>query len=86
MDGAVARHMALDQLYRETLAEKESKQYTIEQAIQSLPDAAERIIMRERYIKGRRWTSICCEMQKLGYSERQVYRLHGQALYKLKEV
>ena len=86
MDGAVARHMALEALYREHLAEKEAQQLAIEQAIQSLGDTPERVVMRERYMKGKGWTTICREMQKLGYSERQVYRLHGFALLKLKEV
>ena len=86
MDAAVARHMALEKLYHEELADKEAMQLRIEEAIQSLGDTPERVIMRERYIKGRGWTSIIRDMQKLGYSERQVYRMHGYALLKLKEV
>ena len=86
MDGAVARHMELTDLYRRDLAEKEAQQLAIEQAIQALDDPGERVVMRERYLKGRGWSAICHEMQKLGYSERQVYRLHGFALLHLKEV
>ena len=86
MDGAVARHIALEELYREKLADKEARQLSIEQAIQSLGDTPERVVMRERYIKGRGWAAIMREMQKLGYSERQVYRMHGYALLKLKEI
>ena len=86
MDGAVDRHDKLVKLYRTELAEKEARQLEIEQAIASLADTAERVVMRERYINGRGWTAICRDLQKLGYSERQVYRLHGFALLKLKEV
>lgn len=86
MDGAVERHMKLDELYRANLAEKEAQQLAIEQAIQSLADTAERLVMRERYINGKGWAAIINKLQKLGYSERQVYRLHGFALLKLKEV
>jgi len=86
MDGPVARHIRLVELYEEELAEKEAKQFAIEQAIQGLEDTAERVVMRERYIAGRGWSAVIGKMQKLGYSERQVYRLHGSALWKLKEV
>lgn len=86
MDGAVDRHIRLDRLYREELAEKEAKQLAIEQAIESLSDTPERVIMRELYIFGRSWPAVINKMQKLGYSERTTYRLHGYALLKLKEV
>jgi hypothetical protein len=86
MDGAVARHMKLYDLYKGELAEKEAKQLAIEQAIQSLGDTAERVIMRELYIRGRKWPAVIREMQNRGYSERTTYRLHGLALLKLKEI
>lgn len=86
MDGAVDRHMKLVRLYREQLAEKEARQLAIEQAVESLGDTAERVVMRELYIAGRSWPAVLNKMQKLGYSERTVYRLHGFALLKLKEV
>ncbi len=86
MDGAVARHMRLEKLYRDELADKEAKQLAIEQAIQSLENAPERVIMREHYINGKKWPAVIREMQKQGYSERTVFRLHGFALQKLREV
>ena len=86
MDGAVDRHIRLVALYREQLAEKEAQQIAIEEAIQSLGDTPERLVMRELYIAGRSWSAVLNKMQKLGYSERTVYRLHGFALLKLKEV
>ena len=86
MEGAVARHLELVSVYRRDLAKKEAQQLAIEQAVESLGDPAERVVLRERYLKGRGWSAICHEMQKMGYSERQVYRLHGFALLKLKEI
>lgn len=86
MDGVVGRHLKLVALYEADLAEKEARQLAIEQAIQSLDDTPERVVMRELYIFGRRWPAVLYKMQKLGYSERTVYRLHGYALLKLKEV
>lgn len=86
MDGAVERHIRLESHYRESLAEKEAKQLVIEQAIESLADPAERLVMRERYINGKGWPAVVRKLQEIGYSERSVYRLHGYALAKLKEV
>ncbi len=86
MDGAVDRHIRLVALYKDQLAEKETRQLAIEQAIESLGDTAERVVMRELYVSGRSWPAVINKMQKLGYSERTTYRLHGYALLKLKEV
>lgn len=85
MDAVVDRHLKLDQLYREQLAEKEAQQFRIEQAITSLGDTPERLVMRELYINGRKWPAVIRKMQEIGYSERTAYRLHGTALLKLKE-
>ena len=86
MDAAVARHMKLSKLYADELSKKEAEQFAIEQAIESLSDTPERVVMRARYIEGKSWPAICREMQSRGYSERSAYRLHGEALLKLKEV
>lgn len=86
MADLVARHVELEELYRERMAEKMTQQFAIEHAIDSLDDPAERMVMRYRYIEGRGWNFIIAELATLGYSERQVYRLHGFALLKLKEV
>lgn len=85
MDDVVAGHIKLEALYREKLAEQEAQQLIIERAITSLEDTPERLVMRARYIEGHDWLAIVRDMQKLGYSERSVYRLHGFALAKLKE-
>ena len=86
MDDAVAGHLKLEALYQEKLAAQEAQQLIIEQAISSLEEPAERVVMRARYIEGRSWLDIVRDMQKQGYSERSVYRLHGYALAKLREV
>lgn len=86
MDAAVSRHIGLEDLYRTELADKEAQQLAVELAIASLADIGERLVMRSRYIEGRGWPAVIREMQKAGYSERTVYRLHGYALAKLKEV
>ena len=50
----------------------------IDKAISKLPHR-EQCLFRMRYIEGRKWENICL---KLGYSERQCYRIHGEALKK----
>ena len=86
MDDLVCGHIELIELYKAKLAEKNSKLLRIEQAIDSLEDTGERLVMRHRYIDGWGWDRICSDLRPLGYSERTVYRLHGQALVKLRDV
>ena len=86
MEDVVAGHLKLEELYREKLMEKDAQLYKIEQAIESLEDPAQRVILRDRYILGHSWLHICEKMRNQGYSERTVYRLHGYALLHLKEV
>lgn len=86
MADPVAKHIELVELYEQELAEKEAQQLAVELAIASLADIGERLVMRSRYIDGHGWPVVIREMQKAGYSERTVYRLHGYALAKLKEV
>lgn len=86
MDDVAAAHDALKEHYMKKLAEKKAQQLAVEQGIESLPNPAERLVMSYRYIKGMSWYQVCRVMQPKGYSERQVYRLHGFALERLKEV
>lgn len=83
MDEAVSNHIRLENEYKSQLADNEAQQLAIELAIKSLP-THERIIMRNRYICGHSWTRIINDMRNLGISERDSYRLHGEALKKLK--
>ena len=85
MDAVVASHVALEELYLEKLAQKNRQLLAVELAIEALQDPGERLVMRYRYIDGYGWHRICELMQSKGFSERQVYRLHGWALEKLKE-
>lgn len=80
------RFVDAEALYREKVALLDGQILRIEQAIGSLENPAERLILRMRYMDGREWPSIHARLQADGYSERQVYRLHGFALLKLKEV
>lgn len=85
-EDAIARHIKLVEWYREKLATKEAQQLAIEQAIESLEDPFERVVMRYRYIEGRNWTYIIARLAERGYSDRQTYRLHGFALLRLKDL
>lgn len=82
----VVRFLDVQELYKAKLTEKLAQLVIVEQAIDSLDSPAERLVMRLRYMEGRSWASVCSLLQREGYSERQVYRLHGFALQKLKEV
>lgn len=84
-EDAIARHIKLVEWYCEQLALKEAQQLAIEQAIASLGDPHERLVMRYRYIEGRKWVYTIARLAELGFSDRQVYRLHGFALLKLKD-
>ena len=86
MDDAVSRHVELENFYLQAVAKKEAQQLAIERAIASLSNPKERAIMRARYVEGRPWSWICEKLRSEGYSERTVYRLHGEALLKLREV
>lgn len=85
MDDVIAAHDALKEFYLKKLAEKEARLLVVEQRIESLADPAERLVMRYRYIDGYSWRRVVQLMLPKGVSERQVYRLHGWALEKLKE-
>ena len=80
------RFVDAEALFRERVAGLEAHISHVEQAIGSLADPVERLILRLRYMDGKGWSSICSQLQNLGYCERQVYYIHGAALKKLKEV
>ena len=82
----VIRYLDTLDLYREKIADRMARLVAIEAALDSLEAPVERLIMRLRYIEGRSWVRVCSELEPLGYCDRQVYRLHGAALMKLKEV
>lgn len=82
----VIRYLDAVALYEAKIAEKTAMLIAIEDAIETLDSPVERTILRLRYLEGHKWTSVCLKLEALGYSERQVYYLHGFALKKLEEV
>lgn len=69
-----------DELVRELEAEKEMQMVTyreIRQQIGMVPDPTEQEILSRRYLLEQRWEKIAVEM---GYSYRNITRLHGHAL------
>lgn len=69
-----------DELVRELEAEKEMQMVTyreIRQQISMVPDAIEQEILSRRYLLWQGWEKIAVEM---GYSYRNITRLHGYAL------
>lgn len=66
--------------YEALLSELAAEQLAIEQAIENLEPTA-RMLMRYRYLDGRKWEEICLLMS---YSWRQVHRLHAAALNELR--
>ena len=75
------KHVELLERYREKLVELRTAQLRIEKAIEPLsPD--ERMLMRYRYIDGLTWEEVAV---KMGYSWRQVHRIHAKALEHVRE-
>lgn len=69
-----------DELVRELEAEKEMQMVTyreIRQQIGMVPDPTEQEILSRRYLIGQSWEKIAVEM---GYSYRNITRIHGHAL------
>lgn len=80
IEGMVARHMELQQRYQEKLEELAAAMQEIEDAIEGL-EPRERTLLRLHYIQGLTLERVCVEMN---YSWRQINRIHGKALKKLK--
>jgi len=76
-------YIAYDKLethYKERISHALTLRLQIETAIDAIPDADGRSLMRYRYIDGLTWEMICV---KLSYSYRQIHRLHGETLKKM---
>ena len=58
------------------------KRRQIEKSIQALSDESEAEVLRLRYIKNKKWEEIALEM---GYSWKQIHRIHSSALHNLKD-
>ena len=59
------------------LAETLYREADIEQFINSLPEPAHRMLLKYRYLELMNWEPIA---KKMNYSDRQVRRIHGEAL------
>lgn len=76
LGSAVIAKMALEELYAEKIDALVKMLTRIEHAIEVLPPEL-RVIMRDRYIDGRRWEDICAERH---YSWHWIHELHRRAL------
>lgn len=54
----------------------------IQDAIETVPDAEERAVLRLRYINGMKWAAVAKEMC---VSEPLAYKIHGRALMHVKK-
>jgi len=56
--------------------------HDVEQFISTLDDVKHRTVLRLRYVDGLRWDAVSAGMKEYGlyYSERGMYKLHGEAL------
>lgn len=70
----------IDQYYDE-LTRLTEERVAIEQAIDDLPPT-ERVVLRCHYIQGHNWEEVCLIV---GYSWRQIHRIHSSALQRLRE-
>lgn len=73
------KHLELKTQYYEKVAQLTDQMTKIEEGIEHL-EPRERAIIRLHYIQGYTWEQVAVEM---GYSWRQVHRIHGKALEKL---
>jgi len=81
MGELIVKKIEIEEEINRKLQESYRKLNEIEKAIKKL-DEREKLLMRLRYIQGKDWMEICDEM---GYSWRQIHRIHKKALNKLKD-
>lgn len=69
------------------------KRIEIDKAIQAVDDDIQREVLERRYLLYQRWDTYYDEISgeyvkgiadSMGYSQRQIYRIHGEALKKIK--
>lgn len=77
LSGYAARLDELERKLREKVAELYKRQTEIEADISAMEDANERTVLRNYYLCGMSWERVAVEM---GYSWRQIHRIHGEAL------
>ena len=77
LSGYAARLDELERKLREKAAELYKRQTEIETNISAMEDTNERTVLRNYYLCGMPWERVAVEM---GYSWRQIHRIHGEAL------
>lgn len=79
-----------DERTKEREAEKrETETYRqVEEFINKLPNSDHRAVLRLRYLNGMGWVNVQMKLYEAGifYSERHIYRLHGDALEAAREL
>lgn len=89
LGAAVAKVLDYEKNANRLIDELVMKRLEIENAIKGVQDAAQREVLERRYLLFQRWESRFDERtgeyvkgiaESMGYSERQIYRLHGKAL------
>lgn len=70
------------ELLRNMYAEAIRRESEVERFISGLEEGVHRVLLRLRYVDCLTWPAVQEQMEKNGiyYSERQIYRLHGEAL------
>ena len=77
LSGYAARLDELERGLREKAAELYRRQTEIEADISAMEDANERTVLRNYYLCGMTWERVA---EAMGYSWRQIHRIHGEAL------
>lgn len=89
LGAAIAKVMDYEKNANRLIDELVTKRLEIENAIKGVQDAVQREVLERRYLLFQRWKSRFDERtgeyvkgiaESMGYSERQIYRLHGKAL------
>lgn len=90
---AVAKVNAYEQQANAVIDELVDKRIEIENAIKTVPDETQREVLERRYLLFQRWDGRFDEYsgeytqgiaEAMGYSRRQILRIHGTALQKIK--
>ena len=83
LSGAVARIADAAAEIEQQILQREAVRWEIEAAIEKVPDGAQRVLLEYRYLAGYTFEHIAVDMH---YSYKQVCRIHGYALEKVKDV
>ena len=81
-DGLQAALVDLETRLTEEHREALERERAVSSFLSHLPDASHREVLTLRYVNCLRWPQIREELEKAGlyYEERQIYRIHGNAL------